>query len=343
HRHRAPLVGNGRPDRGRTPPTPAPTHNEPQARQQPATGQQRAAAGIQGARGTARATTTHAHTNDDLTPPKPPPGTRPTAKQPDARPAPSRIAGLLAPGGAAALVSGGWLPGALVEQVSRTAVRLLNLETEAGEGSGVPDGASAGGSVPIAEGAMPANSGPVSFSSPAVVGRFGPPPVMPAPGVEETPPERRADAIPSPTPAVDAVRPTGEQPERGEAARSALAPETGTGTGTAAPSPAGKLSLTVAAVAVPGEGGRGRRLSCSVALALAGALAVVTVGSAFLFDLVPDSGGGGAGSAPSGRAQFRPGRHRPRRRRGRCRCAMSAPGKGRPPRSTARCRSARSG
>ncbi|MBT2871541.1 serine/threonine-protein kinase, partial [Streptomyces sp. McG7] len=54
-------------------------------------------------------------------------------KDPTSRPSPADITRRLAgEGGAARLVSGGWLPGALVEQVSRSAVNLLNLETTAG-------------------------------------------------------------------------------------------------------------------------------------------------------------------------------------------------------------------
>ncbi|MEU0168502.1 serine/threonine-protein kinase [Streptomyces iakyrus] len=105
------------------------------------------------------------------------------AKDPAARPAPAELAGRLAPEGAARLVAGGWLPGALVEQVSRSAVQLLNLEVTgpgpwAGPGAGLGPGAGA-------------PSGPVAFSSPSVgapdaaggpgegLGVFGPPPVMP--------------------------------------------------------------------------------------------------------------------------------------------------------------------
>ncbi|MFF8646680.1 serine/threonine-protein kinase [Streptomyces griseoluteus] len=80
-------------------------------------------------------------------------------KDPAGRPAPAALARRLAPQGAAALITGGWLPGPLVEQVSRSAVRILNLEASAD-----------------------APSGPVDFSSPAVPGEFGPAPVMtPAP------------------------------------------------------------------------------------------------------------------------------------------------------------------
>ncbi|MFJ9371795.1 serine/threonine-protein kinase [Streptomyces sp. NPDC101455] len=84
------------------------------------------------------------------------------AKDPAARPTPGEVGRWLAPDGAARLVAGGWLPGALVEQVSRSAVQLLNLEA-AGVAESVP-------------------SGPVGFSSPSVgagVGAFGPAPVMP--------------------------------------------------------------------------------------------------------------------------------------------------------------------
>ncbi|MFJ4005339.1 serine/threonine-protein kinase [Streptomyces sp. NPDC090023] len=76
-------------------------------------------------------------------------------KNPNSRPTPTDIARRLAPQGAAAVITGGWLPGALVEQVSRSAVQILNLE-----------------------GAADAPSGPVDFSSPAVTGAFGPAPVM---------------------------------------------------------------------------------------------------------------------------------------------------------------------
>ncbi|MGW3355783.1 serine/threonine-protein kinase [Streptomyces bungoensis] len=59
------------------------------------------------------------------------------AKDPTARPTPADLGRRLAPEGAAHLVTGGWLPGPLVEQVSRAAVRLLNLDT----GEVAPSGA----------------------------------------------------------------------------------------------------------------------------------------------------------------------------------------------------------
>lgn len=95
------------------------------------------------------------------------------AKEPAARPVPGEIADRLAPGGAAGLVAAGWLPGPLVEQVSRAAVALLNLEpSEASEvraAAQVPESQVPQSAVPES-----AVSGPVAFSS-AALGVFGPP------------------------------------------------------------------------------------------------------------------------------------------------------------------------
>ncbi|MFD5712761.1 serine/threonine-protein kinase, partial [Streptomyces pharetrae] len=186
------------------------------------------------------------------------------AKDPDARPAPGAIAGRLVPEGAARLIAGGWLPGPVVEEVSRGAVRLLNLE-------------------PAAE--VP--SGPVGFSSPAVsvpptAGSFGPPPVMPPalPGPREAPEREKAGRH-------DSGGPSSGTPAPHDA-------------GTASAARPGRLTVTVAASATPGEGGRGRRLSCSVALAVAGALAAVTIGSAYMFDLLPRVGGDAGNDAAGG-------------------------------------------
>ncbi|MEV1020253.1 serine/threonine-protein kinase [Streptomyces sp. NPDC050264] len=102
------------------------------------------------------------------------------AKDAAARPAPEEVARRLAPEGAARLVAAGWLPGALVEQVSRSAVQLLDLD---GEPAAAPV------------------SGPVGFISPSVTGSsggpgvFGPPDpayaAVPVPRVEASPQEPR--------------------------------------------------------------------------------------------------------------------------------------------------------
>ncbi|MGV9248444.1 serine/threonine-protein kinase [Streptomyces sp. NPDC003710] len=201
------------------------------------------------------------------------------AKDPAARPAPREVAGRLAPQGAARLVTGGWLPGPLVEQVSRKAVQLLNLEASQPGPSGPVDFSRASLGEPPAAATAPAGSSsparevPVSEGGfgPPPSGAFGPPPAMTVPPAPVTPVAPVPEARPE-----DAVPGTADGP--------------------------GKLSLSVAATSVPGTGGRGRRLSCTVALAVAGALAAVTVGSHFVFGLFDggsSGGGGAAGAAPS--------------------------------------------
>ncbi|MFF4061779.1 serine/threonine-protein kinase [Streptomyces sp. NPDC001668] len=189
------------------------------------------------------------------------------AKSAQERPTPGEVARRLAPQGAARLVAAGWLPGALVEQVGRSAVQLLNLEA-------------------VGEQAGERASGPVGFSSPSV-GAFGPPPVMPVmPVVSAGAPP--ADAVGPPAFPVtpETVVPSDRRP--------------GPGPGSSPGSGPGRLSVSVAATAVPGDNGRGRRLSCTVALAVAGALAAVTVGSVFVFDLLPGRGDNDSASSGPG-------------------------------------------
>ncbi|WP_351226749.1 serine/threonine-protein kinase [Streptomyces sp. NPDC002133] len=104
------------------------------------------------------------------------------AKDPSARPAPEDVARRLAPGGPGALVAGGWLPGPLVEQVSRAAVRLLDLEPARRD----------------------AGSGPVPFTSHAL-GEFGPP-VDPSSLPSSLPSSSSLPSVPpAPPPVTDAV------------------------------------------------------------------------------------------------------------------------------------------
>ncbi len=209
-------------------------------------------------------------------------------KDPSARPAPDEVARRLAPeGGAARLVAGGWLPGPLVEQVSRSAVRLLNLEAaEKGPASGP-----LGFSRPSVSG-HPGTGVTGPSAAGAASGVFGPPPVMP--GREE----RSGAVLPEPRDAPD-----------GPGANPYATPRPATGWAGGGEGPdgrhrPGKLSVSVAATASPGAGGRGRRVSCTVALAVAGALAAVTVGSAVLLDWLPGtSPSGGAGADDSAAPQ----------------------------------------
>ncbi|MFD8737667.1 serine/threonine-protein kinase [Streptomyces sp. NPDC059618] len=203
------------------------------------------------------------------------------AKQPAVRPGPGEVAARLAPQGAARLVSAGWLPGALVERVSRSAVQLLNLEA-AGVPQATPSGP-LGFSSPSVEAGQGASASAGAEVSPGGSGGFGPPP----PGFGPPPP------MPAYVPGQGGGRTTGPQ--------DAVHREEATGAGTGASGRPGKVSVSVAATSAPGTGGQGRRMSCTVALAVAGALAAVTVGSAFLFDLLPGTGKDDHGSVAGGR------------------------------------------
>ncbi|MFI5857960.1 serine/threonine-protein kinase [Streptomyces parvulus] len=247
------------------------------------------------------------------------------AKDPTARPTPAEVARHLAPGGAAGLVTGGWLPGALVERVSRSVVQLLNLEAgEASAGavsgavSGVAEVSPGPGAAPVSprpvseasagpvSGVAEVSHGPVSEASPGPVsGPVG----FSSPSVG-APPDANAPAAPSGVFGPAPVMPTHTPP----------APP-GQRDGDRPPSPPspGGLSLSLAATSTregegegEGIGRRGRRISCTVALAVAGAMAAVTVGSVFVLDLLPggghDNNAGDEGSrTPSATAPSDPG------------------------------------
>ncbi|MFJ8810769.1 serine/threonine-protein kinase [Streptomyces sp. NPDC102490] len=209
------------------------------------------------------------------------------AKDPAARPAPGEVARRLAPEGAARLVTGGWLPGALVERVSRSAVQLLNLEASEGEASG-PVGFSRPSVT--ADGAGAARGPGEGVAAPLAAGVFGPPPVMPTPTALSAP-------LPSSSPSSSSSPPSSSS---SSSSPSSVAGPSDPGAGPSDPGagpsdpgpghPPGRLALSVAATSTRGAQGRGRRISCTVALAVAGALAAVTVGSVFVLDLLPGSG-----------------------------------------------------
>ncbi|MFI6687561.1 serine/threonine-protein kinase [Streptomyces sp. NPDC050485] len=203
------------------------------------------------------------------------------AKNPAQRPTPGALSARLAPAGAAALASDGWLPGPLVEEVSRSAVRLLDLEPEDGEWRSGPipfSSPAVGGAAEAGRG-----SGPAPFDGPAV-GAFGPPDAsygsaaLPGPRPADPPdaPYRSAEGSAPPGPRTP-PRPAGP-PDPADRGR--------------------RVALSVATAAEPGERGRGRKVSCTVALAVAGALAAVTLGAAFLFDLMPGGGANPTGAKP---------------------------------------------
>jgi hypothetical protein len=221
------------------------------------------------------------------------------AKDPAARPAPAEVSRRLAPEGAARLIAGGWLPGRLVEQVSRSAVRLLNLEaTETAEA------AKAAGT---AAGEAEEGSGPVGFSRASEAApdtRTGDRRETEAPQQTVAPQEAAAPQEVVAPQQVVARQEAVARPEAGEKAGEKETPAVpGFGPPPRVPVPAppaeprpGKVSVTVAASSAP-TAGRGRRISCTVVLAVAGAMAAVTVGSLYFTGVLPRDGGGDMGGA----------------------------------------------
>ncbi|MGX1853745.1 serine/threonine-protein kinase [Streptomyces sp. NPDC055299] len=239
------------------------------------------------------------------------------AKNPADRPAPEALAARLAgegSGGAAGLVRAGWLPGPLVEQVSRQAVELLNLEAgeepaRAGHGAA---GAVPGGAFGPPDPSYGAVSGLVPFDSPAQAGA----PATGTSGVRAQPPGPPVPVAPWPA-AGGVPSPAGTGPSATGGQRAAA-------TGPDRPPAAGLADLpTGAAPAAPEErrialsgalgGGRDRprRLSCTLVLSVAGALAAATT-AGFVFHLLPGAGGGADGGAQPGARPPAGGRPTPR-------------------------------
>ncbi|OKJ20788.1 serine/threonine protein kinase [Streptomyces sp. CB00316] len=193
------------------------------------------------------------------------------AKDPDARPVPADLARTLAPGGAAAMVAAGWLPGRLVGEVSRSAVALLDLEPQDAP-------AAASGPVPFSSASLgagfgagaDAHEGPGADSrrgsdgSPGaesgLIGVFGPPLVH----VPDSPPG---------TPPPPTTPPGGFPGQRAHAPRFSVTVSADSQTGTDTSTGAGAR--------------RSRRVSCTAALAVAGSFVVVALGSGLLDGFFP--------------------------------------------------------
>ncbi|MEV0782707.1 serine/threonine-protein kinase [Streptomyces sp. NPDC050423] len=108
------------------------------------------------------------------------------AKDPAHRPTPAQLAEQLAPGGAAARVAAGWLPGPLEREVSRSAVALLDLEPQ---------------EAPVQSGPVPFTNASYGFNGGSAHGVFGPPvepaPMAgPAPAPPPYPPAAGTDGVP---------------------------------------------------------------------------------------------------------------------------------------------------
>ncbi|MEU5302006.1 serine/threonine-protein kinase [Streptomyces noursei] len=251
------------------------------------------------------------------------------AKEPARRPAPEEVAARLAGeagGGAAGLVRAGWLPGPLVEQVSRQAVALLNLDAEGAAAPGTaasgitpsgitPSGITTSGITASGGGFGPpdpsygAVSGLIPFDTPTPGGgpaaRPGtgaptgagaaPPPSWPAAGTSHgtaAPPPPPVPSPPAPAPTSPPAPPLAPPP----LSASGLA-DLPTGS---APAPAaGPKERRIALTGALGgrEKDRPRRVSCTLVLSVAGALAVATTGAVF-FGVLTDPGRGGTSAKP---------------------------------------------
>ncbi|MGW5445729.1 serine/threonine-protein kinase [Streptomyces asiaticus] len=205
------------------------------------------------------------------------------AKNPADRPTPEQIVRRLAPeDGASGLARPGWLPGALVERVSRQVVELLDLEAEAVAAPSAPEP-----DARPSDDARPALEPPAAEPSDAVPSaedRPTPPPT-PAPGPAPAAPVLGAFGPPDPSYA------DGRREKDRPAAHPLPAPPS--------PKPDGGRSVSLSA-AVGGKK-RPKALSCTLVLSVAGALAAATT-AAVLFRVLPggsdDSADQDAGSNP---------------------------------------------
>ncbi|UNO41268.1 serine/threonine-protein kinase [Streptomyces sp. MST-110588] len=265
------------------------------------------------------------------------------AKTAERRPAPEEIARRLTgkeTGGAAALVRAGWLPGPLVEQVSRQAVELLNLDVRteavrsqvvaegAGDGTGDGTGERAGFGPP--DSSSGTVSGLVPFDAPAqvpqqVAGQAPGQVRQPAPGSTPwpvagvsagagvgagadgpvgtaAPYEATASAAPG-----NASAPTTSDPTAAGPTTSSTSPTSSADPyGTTASADARERRFAVTGSLARGNKDRPRRMSCTLVLSVAGALAAATT-AAFVLNLWPGTGGGGgAASRPPAGATLPP-------------------------------------
>ncbi|AKA04606.1 serine/threonine protein kinase [Streptomyces noursei ZPM] len=222
------------------------------------------------------------------------------AKEAVRRPAPETVAARLAGArGAAGLVRAGWLPGPLVEQVSRQAVALLDLDAGADSGAGTGPETASGGSAsgPLAGPVSgPGGSGTASGLIP-----FDPPPPgtpqgTPPGALQGTPPGPPPPAWPAAgAPHVAAAPPPPAAPPFSSPSGLADLP-----TGSAASPAPGSKERRIALTGALGGKERPRRMSCTLVLSVAGALAVATTTAVFFGVLKGPGGGGSAATPPSG-------------------------------------------
>ncbi|MEV0368633.1 serine/threonine-protein kinase [Streptomyces sp. NPDC050636] len=235
------------------------------------------------------------------------------SKTPADRPTPDVLAARLAgerSGGAAELVRAGWLPGALVERVSRQVVELLNLDT--GEGTGgaarAPLGGAFGPPDPSYEATEPSYGAGAAYGAdalrqaPSDEGASGLVPFdapVQSPGPPSAPPQHASWPVAGGAGA-SSGGPVAAPAGPASAATGPALADLPTGSPGAAPRER-RIALTGAV----GGKDRPRRVSCSLVLSVAGALAAATT-AAFVFNLLPGRGGGGDNAADRPPAGSRP-------------------------------------
>ncbi|MFE1776985.1 serine/threonine-protein kinase [Streptomyces sp. NPDC059008] len=234
------------------------------------------------------------------------------AKNPADRPAPEALAARLSgegSGGAAGLVRAGWLPGPLVERVSRQAVELLNLD--AGEGAGADSGTAAAAPAAVGvPGAVPGGAfgppdpsygaaGGIASGGAASGGSGGPAAGGAASGLVPFDAQVQAEGAPG-TSAQAPAQPPGPPPRPASWPAAAgqtpppgpAHPPTASGIAdlpTGAGGPAAPKERRIALTGAVAGRDRPRRVSCTLVLSVAGALAAATT-AAFVFRLLPGTG-----------------------------------------------------
>ncbi|MGW3430007.1 serine/threonine-protein kinase [Streptomyces melanosporofaciens] len=216
------------------------------------------------------------------------------AKNPADRPTPERIVRRLAPeDGASGLARPGWLPGALVERVSRQVVELLDLEAEAVAPPRVAEPPAAGPSAIGPSSIEPSSIEPSSIGLPAVG------PSSAGPSVTESPAADSPTPPPTPAPASPLLGAFGP-PDPSYA--NGLPPKDQPGPPLPSPPSSKPGGRSVALSAAVGGKKRPKALSCTLVLSIAGALAVATT-AAVLFKVLP---GGSSDNNDQGAADPRP-------------------------------------
>ncbi|RNF82324.1 serine/threonine protein kinase [Streptomyces botrytidirepellens] len=220
------------------------------------------------------------------------------AKNPADRPAPEQIARRLAPAdGASGLVRSGWLPGALIERVSRQAVELLDLEAEAVAPSPAAPGTPVSGVPASGTPAVPASGTPASGTPVPGPASGTPASGTPVPGpVSGTPASAPVLGAFGPPPTYTNQPSYGNQPGHGPGDPATPPPNQPSSGGAAAGQQGGRGFALSAAL---GGKKRPKALSCSLVLSVAGALAIATTAVFLVQNMSGDPGGDTAADGPT--------------------------------------------